>query len=56
MADGVVFEPVGVSLRIPITFIPTCLAIVGDSQRSAVLEWDGDWEVCEELWDDCVFV
>lgn len=36
----VVFESVGVSLRIPVTFVPPCLAVVWDAEDSAVLERD----------------
>lgn len=49
---GVVSEPVRVRSCIIITFVPTDLAVVGDSERAAIAKGDGLDEVGHEAGDD----
>ena len=52
----VFFEPVWVLLFMKLAFIPANFAVIGDTQNSAMGQWDGDDKVFHEHGDDLVFV
>ena len=52
----VFFEPVGVLLFMIFAFVPSNFAIIGDTQNSAMGQWNGDNKVFHEHGDDLVFV
>ena len=52
----VFFEPVWVLLFMVFAFVPSNFAIIGDTQNSAVGQWNGDNKVFHEHGDDLVFV
>ena len=52
----VFFEPVGVLLFMIFAFVKPNFAVIGDTQNSAMGQWDRDDKVLHEHGDDLVFV
>ena len=52
----ILLKPIRVFLWMPLTFVETNFAIIGNTQNPAMGQWDGDYKVFLEHRDDLVFV